>query len=61
MNLQKVSNNDLWKEWKDSLKSAASDSGNGYAKRREVDCMNEIIRRMQEASRRPLQRQEVQA
>ena len=61
MNLQKISNNDLWDEWKDSLESAALDESNGYAKRREEACLNEIISRMQEASRRPLVRQEVQA
>ena len=61
MNLQKISNNDLWDEWKDSLESAALDESNGYAKRREEECLNEIISRMQEASRRPLVRQEVQA
>ena len=60
MNLQKISNNDLWDEWKDSLESAALDESNGYAKRREEACLNEIISRMQEASRRPLVRQEVQ-
>jgi hypothetical protein len=61
VNLQKISNNDLFNEWTESLESAALDEGNGYAKRREEQCLNEIIRRMQEASRRPLQRQEVQA
>jgi hypothetical protein len=61
LNLQKISNNDLWDEWKDSLESAALDESNGYAKRREEACLNEIISRMQEASRRPLVRQEVQA
>lgn len=60
MNLKKISNNDLWDEWKDSLESAALDESNGYAKRREEACLNEIISRMQEASRRPLVRQEVQ-
>ena len=48
MNLQKISNNDLWDEWKDSLESAALDESNGYAKRREEACLNEIISRMQE-------------
>ena len=61
MNLQKISNNDLWEEWKNSLESSALDDSNGYAKRREEACLNEIISRMQEASRRPLVRQEVQA
>jgi len=60
LNLQKISNNDLWEERKDSLESAALDESNGYAKRREEDCMNEIVRRVQEVSERPLERQEVQ-
>jgi hypothetical protein len=36
----------------------AQDPGNGYAKRREEQCFEEIIKRMQEASRRPFVRQE---
>ena len=56
MNVQKMSNRSLWDEWKDSLESAAL--GDGYAKKREEQCMNEIIRRMQEASTRPIVRQE---
>ena len=56
MNVQKTSNRSLWDEWKDSLESAAL--GDGYAKKREEQCMNEIIRRMQEASTRPIVRQE---
>jgi hypothetical protein len=51
-----MSNRSLWDEWKDSLESAAL--GDGYAKKREEQCMNEIIRRMQEASTRPIVRQE---
>ena len=58
MNLRKMSNNDLYEEWTESLESAASDPRNGYAKRREEQCLEEIVRRMQEASRRPLVRQE---
>lgn len=58
MNLRKISNDELYNEWTDSLETAALDPGNGYAKSREEACMDEIIRRMQEASRRPLQRQE---
>jgi hypothetical protein len=58
VNLQKISNNDLFNEWTESLESAALDEGNNYAKRREEECLNEIIRRMREASRRPLVRQE---
>jgi len=56
LNVQKTSNRSLWDEWKDSLESAAL--GDGYAKKREEQCMNEIIRRMQEASTRPIVRQE---
>ena len=61
VNLGKMSNGDLYREWTDSLESAASDPENSYAKRREEACLEEIVRRMQEASRRPLQRQEAQA
>ena len=57
MNVQRMSNGDLYREWTESMESAAS--GDGYAKRREEQCLNEIVRRMQEASRRPLVRQEV--
>jgi hypothetical protein len=53
-----MSNRDLWSEWTESLECSAQDERNGYAKRREEQCMNEIIRRMQEASTRPLVRQE---
>ena len=59
MNLQKISNNDLWTEWTKALESAALDEGNSDEKRREEDCFNEIIMRMHEASRRPLERPEV--
>ena len=58
MNLQRMSNRDLYSEWTDAVESMAQDPGNGYAKRREEACMAEIVRRMQEASRRPLVRQE---
>jgi hypothetical protein len=40
------------------MESFTQDPQNGYAKRREEQCLNEIVRRMQEASRRPLVRQE---
>jgi hypothetical protein len=53
-----MSNPDLYAEWTDSIETVAQDASNGYAKRREEDCMAEIVRRMQEASRRPLVRQE---
>ena len=53
-----MSNQRLYEEWTDSLESAAVDPGNGYARRREDQCMEEIIRRIKEASRRPLVRQE---
>ena len=56
LNLRNLSNNDLYSEWTDALESAAS--GDGYANRREEQCLNEIVRRMQEASRKPLVRQE---
>jgi hypothetical protein len=59
VNLRSMTNNDLYREWTDSMESAALDPSNGYAKRREEQCMNEIVRRMQEASKRPLVRQEV--
>ena len=58
MNLQKMNNRDLYDEWTEYIESVAQDPGNGYAKRREEQCLNEIIRRMQEASTRPLVRQE---
>ena len=58
MNLQRISNRDLFDEWTDSVETMAQDPGNGYAKRREEQCFEEIIRRLQEASRRPLVRQE---
>ena len=61
MRLKDLSNNQLYREWTDSMESAALDESNVYAKRREEACLNEIISRMQEASRRPLVRQEVQA
>ena len=53
-----MSNNQLYSEWTDSMESMAQDPRNGYAKRREEQCLNEMVRRMQEASRRPLVRQE---
>jgi hypothetical protein len=59
MRIEKLTNQDLYEERTDSLEAAASDPENNYAKRREEQCMEEIIRRMQEASRRPLARQEV--
>ena len=61
MRLKDLSNNQLYRKWTDSMESAALDESNVYAKRREEACLNEIISRMQEASRRPLVRQEVQA
>jgi hypothetical protein len=53
-----MTNRDLWNEWTEALESAALDESNDSAKRREEQCLNEIIRRMQEASTRPLVRQE---
>ena len=61
MRLKDLSNNQLYREWTDSMESAALDESNVYAKRREEACLNEIISRMQEASRSPLQRQEARA
>ena len=58
MNLRRLSNNDLYNEWTDSVESVAQDASNGYARRQEAACMDEIVRRMQEASIRPLVRQE---
>ncbi len=58
LNLQRMTNRDLWNEWTEALESAALDESNDSAKRREEQCLNEIIRRMQEASTRPLVRQE---
>ena len=58
MNVQKMSNRDLYDEWTNSVEAVAQNGSNGYAKRREEACMAEIVRRMQEASRRPLVRQE---
>ena len=61
MNLQKISNNDLWKKWTGSMESAALDPSNSYAKRREEQCMDEIIRRMKEASKVSMLRREQKA
>ena len=58
VNVRTMSNNQLYSEWTDSMESMAQDPRNGYAKRREEQCLNEMVRRMQEASRRPLVRQE---
>ena len=58
MNLKIVDNRELYREWTDSVESMVVDPDNHYARRREEQCMNEIVRRMQEASRRPLVRQE---
>ena len=58
MNLNRMTNRELYEEWTDSAELLAREPGSGFAKRREEACMNEIIRRMQEASRRPLVRQE---
>ena len=59
MNLQHLSNNRLYQEWTDAMESFTQDPQNGYAKRREAECLDEIIRRMKEASQGPLVRQEV--
>ena len=61
MNLRIVDNRELYREWTDSVESIAVDPNNHFARRREEACLNEIVRRMQEASNRPLVRQEVQA
>ena len=53
-----MSNRDLYAEWTESIEAVAQDASNGYAKRREEACMAEIVRRMQEASGKPLVRQE---
>lgn len=58
MNLQRMSNRDLYDEWTDAAELLAREPDSGFAKRREGQCMDEIIKRMQEASRRPLVRQE---
>jgi hypothetical protein len=58
VDLRSLSNQRLYEEWTDSLESASVDPGNGYARRREDQCMEEIIRRIKEASKRPLVRQE---
>ena len=58
MNLQTLNNQRLYREWTDSVESIALDPNNRFAKRREEACLNEIVRRMQEASSRPLVRQE---
>jgi hypothetical protein len=56
--ISELSNQELWDEWKTSLESAALEPDNGNVRRREEACLNEIVRRIQEASRRPLRRQE---
>ena len=58
MKLQNMSNRDLYDEWTECVEAMARDAEDAYAKRREGQCMDEIVRRMQEASRRPLVRQE---
>ena len=57
LNLKIVDNRELYGST-DSVESMVVDPDNHYARRREEACMNEIVRRMQEASRRPLVRQE---
>lgn len=54
MRLEKLSNRALYDEWTEALEVMAVDPENHSAKRREEQCMNEIIRRMQEASKRPM-------
>jgi hypothetical protein len=61
VNVESMSNKELWEEWTDAMESMAQDPQNGYARRSESDCLNEMVRRMQEASKRPLVRQEAQA
>jgi hypothetical protein len=58
MRLEKLTNRDLYDEWTECMETMVQEPENAYARRREDACMNEIIRRLQEASRRPLQRQE---
>lgn len=53
-----MTNRRLWEEWTDALELAASDPDNEFAKRREGKCMDEIVRRMKEASAEPKIRQE---
>lgn len=48
--IEEMSNNDLWREWTDSLEGAAADPQDKFLRRREEQCMNEIVRRMQAAT-----------
>ena len=58
MRLEHMTNRQLYDEWTDAAELLAREPNSGFAKRREGQCMDEIIRRMQEASRWPLVRQE---
>ena len=58
MNLQRMTNRELYDEWTDAAELLAREPGSGFAKRREGECMDEIIRRIKEAGSRPLQKQE---
>lgn len=54
MRLEQLSNNELWDKWKVAIEDLAGRPGNYYLKR-QVDLLeDEVIRRMKEASRRPL-------
>jgi hypothetical protein len=58
VNLHRMTNRQLYDEWTDAAELLAREPYSALAKRREDQCMSEIIRRMQEASLRPLVRQE---
>jgi hypothetical protein len=58
MNLQRMTNRELCEEWNDAEEFLFREPDSEFAKRRECQCMNEIIRRMREASHSPLVRQE---
>jgi hypothetical protein len=60
MNLHRMTNRELYDEWTAAEELLAREPDSAFAKRREDQCMNEIVRRMQEASRRSLQRQGVE-
>ena len=53
-----MTNRELYDEWTDAAEMLAQEPDSAFAKRREDQCLNEIVRRMQEASQRPLVRME---
>ena len=58
MNLHRMTSRELYDEWTDAAELLAREPESVFAKRREDQCMSEIIRRLREASQRPLVRRE---